>query len=865
MNCLVNRRAGISRYRKPRQAGLSFACGFALIILLATSTAFAAPPRITRLLVRGLQTDGTTRVSVQGADLLDEPRLLVDLPIVSQKVVGTPKANAVDFDVTLGKDVTPGVYHLRLANSEGITSPEVVAVDHLPQRPTPAANAEPEKLPTAVHGVVTGSNVQEIRFAGRKGDAITIDVMARRLGAKLRPVVHLHDSQRQQIAWSLPNTALAGDCRVNVTLPADDTYSVAIHDLTYAAAAPSHFRVAIGAFDYVDQVFPAVVNHASSTSLELMGRFGKAAFAKLDATAAAKSATAGKDGVLGDWRPVAWPGGSSPVGLRPRVQVSEQNELVEGESVGADRQLPALPVAVNGQLSAAGEEDVYHVAVAEGDKLRCELFAERLGSPVDGTLELRNDKGARLVANDDTVGADPRVEYTVAKGVTKVTIAVVDSLRRGDASCVYRLVVAKADAKVNDFRLTMFDDTHHLAQDGSKVLRIEAERQGYEGPIQLRVDGLPPGFAPPATEIPAGASGALLLIQRQSTSAQPAPPGRLIVRGESVGTQPIITRAASLTTSPIGELQPWLSYDVAVAPLNKPQPLKVAWDAQDEKSLYFGLDRKLTVRFERQPGAIGPVRLSLVTSQVPPIVNRQVNVNQTIRGSVATVDLPLEAPVKTANDAVVAAEKALADLAKLKPKEAETAKHAESLKTATTKRDEAVKKLREAEAKQKTTAEFIVIVPGDLKPTDYDLSIKAELRSLDNQTVVAEAYAAPLRLAGRAPLEIALAPAEESTITLDAKSGATIALTGDLKRLGGFAGDVTVTLEGLPAGVAAPRQVLKAKEDKLRLEYKLPANFAAERIEGVRIAATMIPDARRANINAKLELPLAPLSLKRSK
>jgi hypothetical protein len=866
MNYLVNRRAGIFCYRTPIRTGLSFVSGFALLTLLATSTVLAAPPRITRLLVRGLQTDGTTRVSVQGAELIGEPKLLVDLPITSQKVVGTPKANTVDFDVTLGKDVTPGVYHLRLTTSEGITAPEVIAVDHLPQRPTPAANAEPEKLPTAVHGVVTGSNVQEIRFAGRKGDAITIDVMARRLGSKLRPVVHLYDSKRQQIAWSLPSTALAGDCRVNVSLPADDTYTVAIHDLTYAAATPGHFRVAIGSFDYVDQIFPAVVSRSGSTPLELIGHFGKQTVAKLDATAAAKSVNGAGDAVLGDWRPVAWPLGTSAVGLRPRLQVSDLNELVEGHTLGADRQLPALPLAVNGCLSAVGEEDVYHVAVAEGDKLRCELFAERLGSSIDGALELRNDKGARLVANDDTVGADPRVEYTVAKGVTKVTIAVVDSLRRGDASSVYRLVVTKADATATtaDFRLTLFDDTLHLAQDGSRVLRVEADRQGYEGPIRLLVDRLPPGFISPATEIPAGANGALVVIQRQGDAKQ-ASPGRVVVRGESVGTKPIVVRAASLATSPIGDLQPWLSYDVAVAPLSTVQPLKMTWDKEDEKNLYLGLDRKLTVRFERQPGAIGPLRLSLVTSQVPPLLNRQPNANLTIRGNAATVDVPLEAPVRTANDAVVAAEKALADLMKVKPKEADAAKHAEAIKTATTKRDEAIKKLREAEAKQKGTAEYVVIVPGDLKPSDFDLAIKAELRSLDNQTVVAEAFTQPLRVAGRAPLEIAMTPEKDSTITLDAKAGATVALVGDVKRLGGFAGDVTLTLAGLPAGVAVPRQVLKPKEDKYRLEYKLPQTFAAERVEGVQIVATMIPDSRRANITAKLEVPVAPLIVKKAK
>jgi hypothetical protein len=37
----------------------------------------------------------------------------------------------------------------------------------------------------------------------------TIDVLAKRFGSKLRPVVHLYDSAKHQLAWSLPQTALA--------------------------------------------------------------------------------------------------------------------------------------------------------------------------------------------------------------------------------------------------------------------------------------------------------------------------------------------------------------------------------------------------------------------------------------------------------------------------------------------------------------------------------------------------------------------------------------------------------------------------------------------------------------------------------
>lgn len=453
---------------------------------------------------------------MQGSGLLPEPRLLLDVPIISQAVQGTPRADAVEFDVTLDKSAVPGVYNLRLSTPHGITAPEIVAVDHLPQRPVATTAGQVEPLPVAIHGAVSGAIVQETRFAGHAGEQITIDVMARRFGSKLRPVVHLYDSRRRQIAWSLPMTSLAGDARLRIQLPADDTYTVAIHDLTYAAAAQGHYRLAIGEFDYVDQVYPPVISRAGSTPLELIGKFGTQPATPFDASAVAASLQGNTDASLGNSRPLAWPATAGPIGLRPRVQLSNLTELAEERTLDAARQLSSLPVAVSGFLAQPGEEDVYHIDVVEGDKLRFEVFADRLGSPIDATLELKNPQGARLAFNDDSAGVDPRVDYTVAKGVSRLTAVVTDAHRRGNASCVYHLVATRLDDAHPDadFKLTVLEDTHQLPADGSKVFRVDAERFNYDGPIHLTVEGLPLGFTSPTVEIPARTNGASLRSPR---------------------------------------------------------------------------------------------------------------------------------------------------------------------------------------------------------------------------------------------------------------------------------------------------------------------------------------------------------------
>lgn len=853
-----------------------------LLALLAASTAVGASPKITALSLRGLQAGGTTRVTVRGAALLPEPRLLLDVAVESQTVVGTPRADAVDFDVALPAAVEPGVYHLRLSTSEGITAAELITIDRLPQHPAAAAN-QVEQLPVSLHGAAPGAAVQESKFAGRQGETIVVDVLARRFGSKLRPVVHLYDSGHRQLAWSPPVTDLAGDARLVVRLPADDTYTVAVHDLAYAGQAPSYYRLAIGQLDFADQVFPPVASRQHVPALSLVGKFRGEPNAQLEPGAVGKLLQSG-EARSGGAQPVAWPAGSTAVGLRPYVAWSDLPELIEGQSLDASRQLPTVPVAVSGRLSEPGEADVYFLDVTEGDKLRLEVFADRIGSPLDAILEIRDAKGAKLAFNDDSVGPDPRLDYVVPKGMSRMGIAVVDAHHRGGAQSssrlIYRLLARKSDAPAPpSFTLTIFEDTHLVPAAGSKVFRVAAERVNYDGPIQLSVGGLSAEFVSAAVEIAAGSDGALLEIRRavSSDAASGAVCGRIVVRGKSVGTalpagHPELVSTAELANHPLAALQPWLKYDLAIAGIPAPVAFATTWDDPSAPpALYLGLEAKLPVRLQRGAGANGLVRLSLLNSQVPVVVNGQPNPQAVLRGNPATVDIPLDAGVKGASDklaqaekALAAAEKKVADAEAKRAKDGEPdAKLAAEASDAAAKRDEAASQLREAEGKVKATAEYTVLVPADMRAGTYDIAVQAELRGPDNQTVVVAAFTPPRRVEIRAPLELVVAERSAEGVMLDPKTGATVTVSGTIKRLAGFAGDVTLTLTGLPASIAAPRLVLKPADEKFELAVKLPAGFAGESLDSVLLVATMASEKARPGALAKLEQPLPPIRVQR--
>lgn len=571
--------------------------GVALVVVAAAFSVEAAPPQIAKLAVPTLQTGGTATLVIEGTDLTPNLRIVLPVPIAEQKIKDGATDKKVQIDVKLADNVPPGVYQLRVANDKGISTPVAVEIDA--SAPLPFA-PQVAQLPATLHGNLSGSGILSSTLTGKKGQRLVIEIEAKRLGSAVEPIIKLYDPKRVQLAWAQGSNPLAGDARLTAVLPVDGTYTVELHDAQYKAGTPGRFRLKLGDFQYADLPFPLAGQRGAKAAFQLIGNLPETTRVEADLTAAPG----------GSYVRLPMPAGV--IGTTPRVLVSDIPEVVEGEPQ-AKLQEVALPAGINGRLRAPKEEDRYKLAVQPGSKLRFDVLAERAGSPLDGVLILRNEAGTQLMRADDQPGTlDPGLEYTVPEGVTALVASVSDLHGRGGANFVYRLAVTPAGQP--DFSLALLDDRPHLPRNGAGLVRVRATRSGYVGPIKLTLTGLPEGTIVSGDEIPAGATETLLSF----TAPEGAKLAQGVVQIIGASTDPgvALQRVALLPETPFSKVQPWVRGELAVA-ITDPGVIGITWDAEPA-GLPIGGNVPVKVKVIRMAEAKGPIRLSLVTSQVVP-------------------------------------------------------------------------------------------------------------------------------------------------------------------------------------------------------------------------------------------------------
>ncbi|MFM7074097.1 MAG: hypothetical protein ACKO38_20110 [Planctomycetota bacterium] len=135
----------------------------------------------------------------------------------------------------------------------------------------------------------------------------------------------------------------------------------------------------------------------------------------------------------------------------PRVfQITPAAERLEQEPNDTPPQATPAPtpleasstaILFNGRLEKPADVDCFRVACRAGQKIVFELWADRLDSPLRGTLEIIDATGRRLIADRGRLGAvDPRIDFAVpADG--EYTVRVFDQTYLGGADFIYRLAV----------------------------------------------------------------------------------------------------------------------------------------------------------------------------------------------------------------------------------------------------------------------------------------------------------------------------------------------------------------------------------------------------------------------------------------
>lgn len=159
------------------------------------------------------------------------------------------------------------------------------------------------------------------------------------------------------------------------------------------------------------------------------------------------------------------PGGvSNPVTLN----ISHLPEIADSNanSSFSAAQTVALPVAITGRIAAGGETDHYRFSAKKGEHVVFEVYAYRMGSPLDSSLTILDKNGKELARNEDTKGLDSVLDFAVPEDGDYV-VQLRDFRFQGGGNFNYRLIGGALPYAYSVFPFG-----------GQRGTRVELEAQG---------------------------------------------------------------------------------------------------------------------------------------------------------------------------------------------------------------------------------------------------------------------------------------------------------------------------------------------------------------------------------------------------
>ncbi len=465
----------------------------ALRVLMLCAVALpllAVEPVLNDLQPRGGQRGKTFTLTLKGEGLAAGADLITPLPCTITKLAPRPDADLPESELAylihVPDDATVGAYPLRVQTSGGLSNVEIFTVSDLVEIPEKEPNdsiadAQPVTVPLAISGTLKGPDQDFFGFNAAAHQRLVIEVEARRIGSAIDPAIEVYDSTGHVIAQNDDAPGLGVDSRLDMTFPKAGRYYVAVHDSKFSDQTENFYRLKIGAFVYADGIYPLGWQRGKSVAVTLFGGnlpHPVVVHPNLDVPE-------GREFVSIDIP------GPKPLGSLPfQFQVSDLPETM-ATTDGAVTELQPMTV-VNGRILKPGAVDHYKLKVSPGEDWTLELDSATLGtSLLYGAIDITDEHGKKLDANDASWGADPRITVKIPEDVHEVTLAVSDLRGQGGPAYGYRLVVRP---EPGDYALKLLTPYINIPARGTAVIRVAAERHGYNGPIRLSIPNLPDDY-----------------------------------------------------------------------------------------------------------------------------------------------------------------------------------------------------------------------------------------------------------------------------------------------------------------------------------------------------------------------------------
>ena len=480
-------------------------------------------------------------VTISGQNLEEVSQLVFSAPQITAQPLKGKDGKLVEnkFLVTIAPGAPAGVYDARVLSRLGVSSARAFSVNTVPELTRTATNNSLETamaLPvnSICNAAMTKRAVDYYTFKGTKGKRLVVDCAAGGIDSKLVPVVIVADAKGRDLVVNRTGGV------IEFTPPADGDFVIKLHGLTFQGGPEHFYRLALR---------------------EVAGEGPIARQASISTVSS-----------------VSWP----PQGLAATAAAKE----IEPNNQAAQAQKITLPCDIAGSFYPAADVDTYEFAGKKGETWWIETGSERLGLATDpfvlvqrvvkaGDKETLTDVAElsdipspmKLSTNGYSYDGPP---YDVGSpdvlgkidipedGIYRLQVRDLFGGTRNEPGNVYRLIVRRA---APDFALASWA-VHFTLRNGdraalSKPLSLRAgaamafevvviRRDGFDGEIELSMEGLPKGVIASGLKIPAKKSQGMIIV----SASGDAEPGFAIAKmlGKAVINGSTVTRECRLAS-----------------------------------------------------------------------------------------------------------------------------------------------------------------------------------------------------------------------------------------------------------------------------------------------------------------------------
>ncbi|MBI1312072.1 hypothetical protein GC176_12330 [bacterium] len=529
------------------------------------------------------------------------------------------------FDVTASADALPGVRELRVATKQAVSSVSHLLVTDFPvvrenekQANDDRTSAMPVTLPAAICGrVEKAEDVDFYSFEGKRGQQITADLYAQRVtegihGMVVRgPLIYLMDGlltlygpNGQVIAQN--DNFIGGDPFLSAELPEDGTYCIEVRDARYAGSGRYAYCLEVASQTHAHAVFPLAVQRGSTTPAIAIGAMlGESSATELTATA---DETPG----IRRQRLKLASGDTNPV----EVLVSDAPQIAgTAEYDSIEHALPVeLPIGISGRFEQEDATRVFSFVAQKDQWFEFEVTAHQLGLPTDPVLEIFHADGKLAVESDDGPQTkDPKLHWKApSDGTFYVTIR--DLHGRGGERFLYHLSMKRGEP---DFEVTGEYYYAQIAPGTHMIWFAKVNRlNGYDGPVEIFVENLPPGVTAEPVTVPPGMTHCGIILSAADDAKIDAAlvrtSGRATIQRND-GSDRSVVHYGRVTCEQQGSGGGQARWPISTQLVGVTKPLdllKVEAEPR-EVTLKPGDKAEINVRIERQEGFTDPVTLAM--------------------------------------------------------------------------------------------------------------------------------------------------------------------------------------------------------------------------------------------------------------